>query len=80
MKPKNSFDEYSVGESSRRWLEPEEYLELAVCGRKMARCDDPGQGIRGLQGLATGERFLVREDRVLSVNLLELRPRGDVCP
>jgi hypothetical protein len=80
MKPNNSFDESSAGEVSQKWLEPEEYLELAVCGRKMARCDDPGRGIRGLLDLSTGERFFVKEDRVLSVDLLGRRPRGTVCP
>jgi hypothetical protein len=70
----------SAYKSSGRWLEPEEYLELAVSGRRMARCDEPDRGVRGLLDLATGERFFVSEERVLSIDLFGCRPPGTVSP
>jgi hypothetical protein len=39
----------------------QEYCELAVSQRRLIRCDDKARGMRGLQDLETGERFLVAE-------------------
>jgi hypothetical protein len=74
----NCSDEFSVGESSPRWLEPNEYLALAVSNRRMARCDDPDRGVRGLVDLATGESFFVREQHSLFGELNGWHPRDAV--
>jgi hypothetical protein len=70
----------SAHKSSERWLEPKEYLELAISGRKMARCDDPHRGVRGLLDLVSGERFFVSEERVLSLDLFGRGSRDAVSP
>jgi hypothetical protein len=46
----------------------------------MARCDDPDRGVRGLLDLATGERFFISEERVLSIDLFASPPPGTVSP
>ena len=80
MRPTNCSEGAPAPKRSGRWLEPEEYLKMAVSGRKMVRCDEPGQGVRGLVDLSTGERFFVREERVLSSDLFGRHPRDAVSP
>jgi hypothetical protein len=79
MKTIQRFDLPSTSDLPGQWLKAEEYLALAVSNRKLARCDDPKQGIRGLMDLATGERFLIREEQALQSDLGFRRPRGAVA-
>ena len=69
MKTTSRIDLSRETSSVRRWLKPEEYLTLAISNRRMLRCDDPDEGIRGLLDLATGERFFVREELALLADL-----------
>ncbi len=74
----NRVDGPSRGQLTAKWLEPDEYLEMAISVRKMARCDEPDQGIRGLVDLATGQRYLIREEQALRSDLCGGQPRHAV--
>jgi len=56
------------------WIDPEEYFALALSSRRLLRWDQPGAGLRGLHDPVTGERFVVREELVLTLvaNVAEL--------
>lgn len=49
------------------WIEPDEYFALALSNRRLLRCDQPGDGVRGLHDPETGERYLIREENVLTL-------------
>ena len=78
MKTMQRFDVPSKSDRQRTWLKAEEYLAMAVSNRKLTRCDEPENGIRGLLDLATGERFFIREEQALLSDLGFHRPRGAV--
>lgn len=80
MKPTNLVAGPSLGQLATQWLDPEEYLEMAISARKMMRCDEPDQGILGLVDLATGQRYLIREEQALRSDLCgpHLRPAVSV--
>jgi hypothetical protein len=78
MKTMKRFDLPSSSDLPRNWLKAEEYLALAVSNRRLARCDEPENGIRGLVDLVTGERFFIREEQALLSDLGFRRPRGAV--
>jgi len=46
-------------------ITPDDYCRLAVSVRKLVRCDDKAAGLRGLEDLETGERFLIEEAELL---------------
>ncbi len=56
-----------------RFVEANEFLELAVSTHLLRRDDNAGAGIRGLFNPETGERFLIEEEKLFS------RPRCNPC-
>ena len=43
-------------------ISPDDYCRLAVSIRKLVRRDDKAAGMRGLEDLETGERFIIDEE------------------
>lgn len=55
----------SEGNATRyQFVEPEEFVRLAVSRDVLVRSDDPIQGVRGLYDPVTGITFVVEQDRV----------------
>ena len=55
------------GASNRyQFVEPEEFVRLALSRDVLVRSDDPLRGVRGLYDPATGITFMVEQDRVKS--------------
>lgn len=48
------------------FVEPEEFVRLALSRDVLIRSDDPVHGVRGLYDPATGITFVVEQDRVRS--------------
>lgn len=52
---------------SAHWIEPDEYFALALSNRRLLRCDQPSAGVRGLHDPESGERYLIREEEVMTL-------------
>lgn len=47
-----------------QFVEPEEFLRLAVSREHLIRSDDPASGVRGLHDPVTGVTLVVEEERI----------------
>jgi hypothetical protein len=43
-------------------ISPDDYCRMTISIRKLVRCDDKSDGLRGLEDLETGERFFIDEE------------------
>jgi hypothetical protein len=50
-----------------RLVECDEYCRLLIGTKRLRRCDDTAQGVRGLLDLDTGVRFVIAEERLFRV-------------
>lgn len=58
--------------NATRRIDAEEYLDMAISHRRLARCDNPSTGFLGFVDLDTGERF---EVEAAKLQRLRVRPR-----
>jgi len=48
-------------EEHRQFVEPNEFVELLTCTRRLVRCDRPGGTVRELLDLDSGHRYCIRD-------------------
>jgi hypothetical protein len=48
------------------FVEPDEFCRLLLSVRRMVRSDEPSVNLRGIRDLATGKRFLIEQEKLLS--------------
>jgi hypothetical protein len=53
-------------QADSRFVDCEEFRELLTSRRKLVRADDRSAGVRGLFEPATGERFFIEENRLVT--------------
>jgi hypothetical protein len=49
-----------------KWMAPREFVELAISNRRLLRCDQPADGVRGLHDPETGERYWIKQEYLMS--------------
>lgn len=47
-----------------KFVQPSEFLKLLLSRRELIRSDDFGNDVRGLLDVRTGQRFLVRQEKL----------------
>jgi len=48
------------------FIDAYEFRRLAISTRQLVRADDPESGLRGLQDVETGERFVTEEEKLFN--------------